>query len=195
MDRQHKLSNVTKEYIEEYSCILDKMIMGMTSAELGESISCNFINQMIPHHRGAIEMSENILKYTTDITLQSIAENIIVSQKESIKNMDKIKCCCCETKNCSRDVWIYQNRTNQIMNVMFEKMGNAPVTNNINCDFIWEMIPHHMGAVEMSENTLRFDICKGLVPILDEIIKSQKKGIMEMHRLANVLGCRCGQCM
>lgn len=40
------------------------MIQGMTDDELDESISHNFIVQMIPHHKAAIEMSQNLLQYT-----------------------------------------------------------------------------------------------------------------------------------
>lgn len=58
------------------------MIQGMTEAELTGSISDNFIVQMIPHHRAAIEMSGNILKYTTSIPLQEIALGIISGADE-----------------------------------------------------------------------------------------------------------------
>ncbi len=77
MRTQCMLSNVSKNYISEYYCILEKMIGGMTEAELCGSISENFIAQMIPHHKAAVEMSENILKYTTLVPLQCIAENIV----------------------------------------------------------------------------------------------------------------------
>lgn len=33
MKRQYKLSNVTKDYLYRFYCILDEMIEGMTSAE------------------------------------------------------------------------------------------------------------------------------------------------------------------
>ena len=46
-----------------------------------------------------------------------------------------------------------------------------------------EMIPHHKGAIRMSENALRFDICPELKPILCEIITSQQKGVSEMTQL------------
>ncbi len=49
----------------------------MSNAKLTNSISHNFIVQMIPHHEAAIEMSENILKYTSNDSLQNIASNKI----------------------------------------------------------------------------------------------------------------------
>lgn len=45
------------------------------------------------------------------------------------------------------------------------------------------MIPHHMGAIRMSENALRFPICPELIPILTAIISSQKRGVQEMEKL------------
>ena len=77
MQTGYRLSNVTKDYLTVYHCILDEMITGMTGAEDPDSISYDFITQMIPHHRAAIEMSHNILKYTTNIPLQDLAEGII----------------------------------------------------------------------------------------------------------------------
>lgn len=188
MNRQCRLSEVTKNYLAEFYCILDRMIEGMNNAELTHSISHNFIVQMIPHHRAAIEMSENILKYTTNIQLQDIAAGIITEQTKSIENMEQIECACAEFENTQQDLCLYNQRREQIMHTMFHKMRNAQSTNEINCNFMREMIPHHRGAVEMSENALRYDICPELVPVLHAIITSQKRGIREMSRLLKCLG-------
>ena len=65
------LSNVTQAYLNAYYLILDTMVQRMTSVQLTYSISHNFIQQMIPHHQAAIEMSKNILKYTTNLEVKS----------------------------------------------------------------------------------------------------------------------------
>lgn len=189
MDRSYRLSNVTKNYLSEFNCILDDMMREMTEAELNDSISHNFIVQMIPHHRAAIRMSENILKYTTDVSLQDIACGIVNAQTKSIEDMEGILNCCSARRDCEQDLRLYQRRTEQIMQIMFSNMGGARATNAINCDFMWEMIPHHMGAVEMSNNALQYDICPELKPILEAIITSQERGIVEMRNLLRCLGC------
>ena len=183
MYEECQLSDVTKTYLSQFHCILDKIIEGMTTAELTNSISHNFIVQMIPHHQAAIEMSENILKYTTLVPLQEIAKKIITEQTKSIENMRKIECECSESINQECDVRLYQRRVNQIMRRMFNGMENAGTTNNINADFMREMIPHHRGAIEMSSNALQYNLCHGLYPILKAIITSQRKGIMQMQNL------------
>ena len=183
MNNRYRLSNVAKEYLNTFQCILDDMIDGMTKADITNSVSHNFIVQMIPHHRAAIEMSHNILRYTTDIPLQNIAEGIIQEQTKSIENMLDVKEHCSEKTDTERDVYMYQRRVDRILEVMFRSMENARTTNNINSDFIREMIPHHKGAIEMSQNALQYEICPELKPILYAIISSQQKGIMEMERL------------
>ncbi len=189
INMQCRFDDTTKEYLSRYYCILDEMIWGMTSAELCSSISHNFIVQMIPHHRAAIEMSENILKYTENAALCSIASNIIKEQTNSIENMLSIKDSCSRMCNSKQDLCRYQGRMEQIMQIMFSEMKCARATNQINCNFMWEMIPHHEGAVKMSMNTLRYHICPELVPILQAIITSQKKGIDQMRQLERSIGC------
>lgn len=189
MSRPCKLSNNAKEYLRVYHSILDEMIQKMCDAELTKSISHNFIVQMIPHHQAAIEMSQNILLYTTNVPLQKIATNIISEQTKGIENMDHILSCCEQLENSPRDLCLYQRKIDQIMLNMFSKMEDADTTNQINCDFMWEMIPHHRGAIEMASNTLQYDICTELIPILQSIIASQKKGILEMQTLLKCMGC------
>lgn len=187
MNCECTLSNNTKKYLDKFYCILDELIEGMTSAELTDSISDNFIVQMVPHHKAAIEMSENLLQYTTFVPLQNIAEGIISEQTKSIENMLAIQNRCSGLTNCCMDLNLYQRRVNQIMKTMFSRMGDARSTNNIDANFMREMIPHHEGAIKMSHNALQFNICPELKPILQAIIASQEKGVMQMKCLLNCM--------
>lgn len=182
-------SHVTQRYLNTFECILERMIQGMTCAELTNSISHNFIVQMIPHHRAAIEMSENILQYTTDLTIQEIAENIICEQTKSIAAMEEALPRCSNLTNARENVCRYQSQIEPVFNTMFRRMQTARATNDINCCFLWEMIPHHEGAVTFSEITQCYDICPQLQPILQDIITSQKRGICQMEQLAETMCC------
>lgn len=187
MTERRTFSNVTKRYLSRFDEILDEMIQGMTDAPLTDSISHNFIVQMIPHHRAAIEMSRNLLQYTTFVPLQNIACRIIEEQTRSIAQMEAALDQCSELENTEQERSLYRRRTEQIMQGMFARMKNACSVNDINISFMREMIPHHQGAIQMSENALRFPICPQLDPILQAIIVSQRKGVREMEQLL-----RCG---
>lgn len=175
--------NDTKDYLTRFYEILDEMIQGMEDACLTDSISQNFIVQMIPHHRAAIQMSENVLKYTSCAPLREIASGIITTQTQGILDMrDALGRCRTLTNSC-QDIRLYRRELQNIMHTMFTEMDTACSTNNISDNFMREMIPHHRGAVRMSENALRYCICQELVPILNNIISSQEKGIEEMEKL------------
>ncbi|MCQ4022111.1 MULTISPECIES: DUF305 domain-containing protein [unclassified Ruminococcus] len=178
-----------KRYLCNYYEILDDMIIGMNCAKLTDSISHNFIMQMIPHHRAAIEMSENLLMYTNFVPLQRIAQNIVKEQTKSIENMERALMNCEIVINTQLDLCRYKKCYDRITRMMFSQMRNACSDNNINADFMREMIPHHQGAIRMSKNALRYPICSELNPILQAIIKSQEKGVQEMESLLKKLGC------
>ena len=182
-----QFSDVTKNYLCRFYKILDEMIEGMTNAELTSSLSHNFIVQMIPHRRAAIEMSENLLQFTTFVPLQHIAQNIINEQTKSIENMQKVLSHCARLSNSEQDLCLYDRRFRQITQTMFSQMCNACSDNNINADFMREMIPHHQGAIKMSKNVLQYPICPELDSILQAIITSQEKGVLEMRRLLRCL--------
>ncbi len=179
----------TKDYLTVFYGILDKMIHEMEQACLTDSISRNFIVQMIPHHRAAISMSENLLQYTVCGPLQKIASDIITQQTQSISDMCHVLECCQEYPNSCQDLQLYQHHFHTITQTMFRKMDTAPATNDIADTFMREMIPHHKGAVQMSENALRYCICPELVPILNAIITSQTEEIREMQRLLSEQVC------
>ncbi len=183
------LSDVAKTYLDVFSCILETMIKEMTEAALSDSVSHNFIVQMIPHHRAAIEMSNNILNYTTDLAVQNIATQIIKEQTQSIEDMQNMLPRCECMKNTREALCLYNRQMNRIMQAMFSAMGAACATNRLNINFLREMIPHHRGAVEMSRLTLQYPVCPELTPILESIIAEQERGIMQMQHLLF-----CGTC-
>lgn len=184
------LSEQTKQYLSRFYEILDSMICGMTGAELTDSISHNFIVQMIPHHRAAIEMSENVLPYISSCPpLRRIASRIITEQAKSIADMEKSLSACSCSCTPEMDRGLYQRRMALIYQTMFGQMGGAPETDRIAVNFMGEMIPHHEGAIRMANNALKYGVCPELVPILCDIIVSQEKGVREMKALLKRLGC------
>lgn len=64
-----------------------KMMAGM-EMELTGDADKDFVNMMIPHHQGAIDMAEVELKYGKDEKLRAMAEEIITAQKKEIAEME-----------------------------------------------------------------------------------------------------------
>ena len=183
MRNQENLNADTISYLNCFYKILENMIKGMVNAKLIDSISHNFIVQMIPHHMAAIKMSENLLQYTKFFPLKNIALNIINEQTKSIENMNQVLNKCSKLINKQSNLCSYQKNFTSIINTMFTQMKDASVSNNINRNFILEMIPHHEGAIRMSQNLLHYNVCYNLIPIVQKIIRSQSQGVIEMKQL------------
>lgn len=178
-------------YLKTFNCILRTMISRMTEVVPINSVSHNFILQMIPHHHAAIQMSKNVLQYICHEQVRTIALNIISEQTKSIANMEHVLCRCGCYTNSDSSIMEYQTNFLKIATEMYYKMSHAKTGSLIDYNFITEMIPHHEGAISMSLNTLQYDICPELKPILKAIIVSQRKGVKEMENLLkNSCSCR-----
>lgn len=184
------LSEDSKTYLCCFYQILDEMIQGMTTAGLNQSISHNFVVQMIPHHKAAIQMSNNILRFTENSFVRRVAQRIIEEQTQGIGRLEEALAACNQLTNPQMDLRLYQRRMDLIYREMYAKMGSALESNALAAIFTREMIPHHQGAIRMAENALKYDVCTELVPILRSIIVQQRQGAAQMRGLLNRMGCR-----
>ncbi len=75
-------SDATKAFKEANA----KMHEGMTNALTGDP-DIDFMQGMIPHHQGAIDMAEIVLKYGKDPETKKLAEEIIKAQTAEITFM------------------------------------------------------------------------------------------------------------
>ncbi len=67
---------------------MDKMHQGMNFKSTG-NIDTDFLKGMIPHHQGAIDMAEELIKKSKDAELKAFAQKIIDAQKSEIKTMQE----------------------------------------------------------------------------------------------------------
>ena len=184
------LNESTRKYLQAYFDILDRMIRAMTQAELEDSISHNVIVVLIPLCLAGVEMSENILGYTNEKMLISIAENIISEETECVEDMRNIIDKCTQKRNNARQLCQYQSRTDEIIQTMFTQMRTTRADNRQERNFIREMIPRNRGAVSLCTNAIRFGVSAELKPILNKMIMSHKKIIMQLQRVMQLLGCK-----
>ena len=78
-------------YINKYLQITKDMINKMRNAPRTININLNFINEMIPHHEGALAMCDNLLQYYIDPRLKKVAETILQEQSNGIKQLEQVK--------------------------------------------------------------------------------------------------------
>ncbi len=78
-------------YINDYLTITRNMIYRMKNSPRCANINLDFVGEMIPHHEGAIEMCNNLLRYCIDPRLKIVAENIIKEQSNGVRELKEIQ--------------------------------------------------------------------------------------------------------
>lgn len=177
------LSEDSKAYLCCFYQLLDEMIQGMTTACLSKSISHNFIVQMTPHHRAAIQMSNNILRFSESQMVRRTAQRIIDEHTQRISQMEEAMAACNQLTNPHTDLRLYQRRMDLIYRDMYAQMGSVLEGNARSAIFMRQMLPHCQGAVRMAETALKYDVSTELVPILRSIVSQQRRNMVQMRSL------------
>ncbi len=163
-------------------------VMGLaacsTAAEPSEDSGANmadvmFVQMMIPHHEGAIEMSDLLLaKSGVDAEVVELAEQIKTAQGPEIEQME---------------AWLDDWGMPQMggmdhggMDGMteddLEALGDATGPEAASL-FLEQMIVHHEGAIEMAEEVLDDGAHPGVRELAENIIASQAAEIEQMRSM------------
>ena len=184
------LSEDAKTYLCCFYKILDEMVHSMTTAGLGQSISRNFIVQMIPHHQAAIQFSNNILRFTENPGLRCAAQRMIRERTQTIGQMEAVLDTCGQLANPQTDLRLCQRRMDLIYRDMYIKMGSSPENNRLAAVFLRQMLPHCLGAAHMADTALKYDVSTQLVPILRSIAACQRRDAAQIRTLLGRLDCQ-----
>ncbi len=74
------------QFLAENELAMSRMMAGMSSKPTGD-IDRDFVDMMVPHHQGAVDMAKSELKYGHNEQLRRLAQEIIVTQQQEITVM------------------------------------------------------------------------------------------------------------
>ena len=75
-----------KPYLAENDAAMTKMMAGMTIKPSGD-VDKDFVDMMVPHHQGAIDMAVAVLRHGKNEKIRRLAQEIIVDQQQEIAAM------------------------------------------------------------------------------------------------------------
>ena len=178
------ISNEKQGYNEGYTTIFNNMMKAMNAAPNTGNVNLDFVLEMIPHHEGGINMAKAIVKYGSNPEVKKIAENIITSQESQIPIMQQLKAKFEKEKPSSKaDSEKYLEEYNKVKDKMFKEMQGVEITNNVDANFLQEMIYHHEGAIGMAKDILKYTKDPELRKLAENIVTTQSKGVEEMTAL------------
>jgi uncharacterized protein (DUF305 family) len=177
MDHSTMASTDATPSTKGFETAMAGMMKGMMVPPTGKP-DLDFMQGMIPHHQGAIDMAKVVLQFGKDEEVKAFAEKVVKAQEGEIAFMNG---------------WLTKTDKNALPTSPEAAKGNAdamaammknmmvPYTGDADVDFITGMIPHHQGAVDAANVALQFAKDPEVLKLAQDIATAQEGEITFMQ--------------
>lgn len=179
-----------KENAAETSSINHDHQMSMDLGPADADYDLRFIDGMVLHHQGAVNMAKEVLNKSQRPEMKKLAQDIIAAQNREINQMKQW-----------RKTWYpeapstpvaYHAAMGHSMAMTPEQMQSMMMSQNLGAGdnqfdlrFIDGMIPHHEGALVMAQDALSKSKRSEIKKLSQDILTSQQKEIDQMKQWRN----------
>jgi uncharacterized protein (DUF305 family) len=146
--------------------------------ENGEYSDERFIDAMIPHHQGAIEMAQVALENAEHPEILALAEDVVSAQETEIERLKAIKQEQFGTSEVAMDMMSAEEMEGMGMTMAPQELANQEPFEKA---FIDNMIPHHESAIEMAQVALEQSENPKIREIAGAIVDAQEREIEQMR--------------
>jgi uncharacterized protein (DUF305 family) len=169
MDHSAMMNANASESTRDYEAAMGTMMKGMMAPMTGKP-DLDFVQGMMAHHQGAIDMAKVVLQYGKDAEIKTLAENVVKTQGGEIAFM---KDWLAKADQTTLPLSVDSNKANErTMSAMMKNMTMA-YSGNADVDFVKGMIPHHQGAIDMVKVALQFAKDPALLKLAGDIVAAQ----------------------
>lgn len=141
-----------------------------------------FIDAMVPHHQGAVEMAQVALENAEHEEIRQLSENIVSTQRAEIRELKSIKQEQFGTRQVPMQMSPEQMADMGMMTNPQELANQEPFDRA----FIDAMIPHHRSAIEMAEVASEESRIPRIRELAGEIITAQQQEIEQLQQWREV---------
>ncbi len=142
----------------------------------GEYSDAAFVDAMVPHHEGAVEMAQVALENAEHEEIRTLAQDIISGQQAEIEQFGRIR----ERLEGSPMEGMSEEEMNQAMGMMDAQ--DLAQQRPFDRAFIDAMTPHHESAIEMANAVLEESEDPEIREIAQGIVDAQESEIAQMEQ-------------
>jgi uncharacterized protein (DUF305 family) len=141
----------------------------------GEYSDAAFVDSMVPHHEGAVEMAEVGLENAEHEEIRQLSQNIIDSQRAEIEKFGRIR------EGLDGPTTEMSEEDMSMMGMMDDPQQLAN-EDPFDKAFIDNMIPHHRSAIAMAEVAVKESEDPEIREIANDIVSAQEREIGQMKQ-------------
>jgi uncharacterized protein (DUF305 family) len=180
MIMDHDMS-MNKENI--FLSLMDTMMVRMDQIKHYQSPGSEFLSQMIPHHKGAVDMAEYEIQHGKDFTMIQLAKSILAEQTTEIQQME------IWLKQTPEGIRVlpqhFKDAMDKSMDTMMKNMLPNTDLTNIDKAFAVVMIPHHQAAIDMAKSVIIYSTDEKIRAFANQLISSEQVEIEQMNIFLN----------
>jgi len=160
-----------------YEVAMVKMMKDMAIPYTGKP-DVDFVQGMMPHHQGAIDMAKVALQYGKDSEIKSLAGNVVEAQEDEIAFMKSWL-----GKVDQASLVVSPDSTKGYEEAMAKLEQNMTMTHSgdADVDFVKGMIPHHQGAIDMAKVALQYAKDPEILKLAQDVVTAQEGEIALMN--------------
>jgi len=140
----------------------------------GEYSDAAFVDAMVPHHEGAVEMAEVGLENAEHEEIRQLSRNIIESQQAEIEMFGQIR-------DSLDGPTMEMSEEDMAMMGMMEDPQQLANADPFDRAFIDNMMPHHESAIAMAEVAFQESENPEIREIARDIVNAQEREIAQMR--------------
>lgn len=145
--------------------------------ENGQYSDKRFIDMMVPHHQGAIEMARVALENAEHKEIKELSRNILSTQQAEIDELKAIKQEEFGTSNVPMEM-----NSEQMQGIGMMEPHQLAEADPFDRAFIDNMIPHHQSAIDMANVVLEESETPRLRELAEAIVEAQEREIEQMRQ-------------
>ncbi len=176
MDHSAMVNANGSDSTKGYETAMAGMMKGMMQLMTGKP-DLDFVQGMMPHHQGAIDMAKVVLQYGKDPEIKKLAEGVVKAQEGEIAFM---KDWLAKANQATLPIVPESAKANEQAMSAMQKNMSVPYSGDADVDFVKGMIPHHLGAIDMAKVAQQFAKDPSLLKLAGDIVGAQEGEITFM---------------
>lgn len=179
------VANASDQQHMDHSGMNHNMVMDLGPADANYDL--RFIDAMIPHHQGALNMANVAQQKSTRPEIKKLADEIIKAQTQEINQMKQWRTAW--YPKAGDQPMAYDAKMGHMMPMSSEQMQAMMMDVNLGAAdaefdlrFINAMIPHHEAAVVMAKDALQKSQRPEIKNLAQAIIKGQNSEVNQMKQ-------------